>query len=500
MRSGPALLGAFSALAVVGATTAFTLGTPSPAAAATACEVGYTVNDWGSGFTANLSLKNLGTAPLSGWRISYSYTGNQQLQQGWNGTWAQSGKTVTLTPATWNGTIAPNASVTAGANFGYSGANAAPASFSVNGEPCGGTQPPTTTPTTPITQPTTTTTTPPPGGAPKLHVSGNRLADTAGTPVTLRGVNRSGGEFACVQGNGLFDGPMDAASVAAIKSWHANVVRVPFNEDCWLGLSNVDPRYAGATYRAAIKSYVDLLHENGLVAILDLHWTHGVYTGNSSACSDVNATCQKPMTDTEHSVDLWTSVANTFKGDDATILDLFNEPYLDRAVSGSAQAWTCWRDGGSACTGIGYPVAGMQTLVNAVRATGATNVIMLGGLAYSNDLTGWLQYKPSDPAGNLVASWHSYNFNTCSSSSCWDSQLAPVAAAVPLVAGEIGENDCASGYVTGLMDWFDRHQASYLGWTWNTWPCTSGPALITSYDGTPTAFGAGIRAHFLAAG
>jgi hypothetical protein len=206
------------------------------------------------------------------------------------------------------------------------------------------------------------------------------------------------------------------------------------------------------------------------------------------------------MTDTEHSVDLWTSVATTFKGDDATILDLFNEPYLDRAVSGSAQAWTCWRDGGSACSGIGYPVAGMQTLVNAVRATGATNVIMLGGLAYSNDLTGWLQYKPSDPAGNLVASWHSYNFNTCSSSSCWDSQLAPVAAAVPLVAGEIGENDCASGYVSGLMDWFDRHQASYLGWTWNTWPCTSGPALITSYDGTPTAFGAGIRAHFLAAG
>jgi hypothetical protein len=142
----------------------------------------------------------------------------------------------------------------------------------------------------------------------------------------------------------------------------------------------------------------------------------------------------------------------------------------------------------------------MQTLVNAVRATGATNVIMLGGLAYSNDVTGWLQYKPSDPAGNLVASWHSYNFNTCSSASCWDSQLAPVAAAVPLVAGEIGENDCASGYVTGLMDWLDRHQASYLGWTWNTWPCTSGPALITSYDGTPTAFGAGIRAHFLAAG
>ena len=143
-------------------------------------------------------------------------------------------------------------------------------SLAVNGAPCGDTPPPPTTsgPTTVTTAPTTTTSTPPPGGAPALHVSGNRLADVAGT---LRGVNRCGGEFGCVQGTGIFDGPMDAASVAAIKSRHANVVRVPFNEDCWLGLPNVKPEYAGATYRAALKSYVDLLHQNGLVAILDLH-------------------------------------------------------------------------------------------------------------------------------------------------------------------------------------------------------------------------------------
>src|SRR3954470_7280837 len=102
MRSGPALFGALSALAVVGATTAFTLGTPSSSAAAAAgCDVGYSVNDWGSGFTANLTLKNLGTAPLSGWQISYTYVGNQQLQQGWNGTWSQSGRTVTVTSASW---------------------------------------------------------------------------------------------------------------------------------------------------------------------------------------------------------------------------------------------------------------------------------------------------------------------------------------------------------------------------------------------------------------
>ena len=74
-------------------------------------------------------------------------------------------------------------------------------------------------------------------------------------------------------------------------------------------------------------------------------------------------------------------------------------------------------------------MAGFQSLVNTVRATGATNVIMIGGLAYSNNLSQWLTYKPTDSRNNLVAFAHIYNFNTCANTSCWDSQLAPVAAA-----------------------------------------------------------------------
>jgi hypothetical protein len=141
----------------------------------------------------------------------------------------------------------------------------------------------------------------------------------------------------------------------------------------------------------------------------------------------------------------------------------------------------------------------MQTLVNAVRATGATNVVMLGGLAYSNDLTQWLQFKPTDSANNLVAAWHVYNFNSCASESCWDSQLAPVAAQVPLVAGEIGENDCAHGFIDRVMNWLDAHGAGYLGWTWNAWDCSSGPSLISDYNGTATSFGAGLKARLATA-
>jgi hypothetical protein len=58
-----------------------------------------------------------------------------------------------------------------------------------------------------------------------------------------------------------------------------------------------------------------------------------------------------------------------------------------------------------------------------------------GGIAYSNDLSRWLTYRPADPAGRLAAARHVGNLNTCANASCWNSALAPVAAQVPLAAG-----------------------------------------------------------------
>jgi hypothetical protein len=333
--------------------------------------------------------------------------------------------------------------------------------------------------------------------APQLHVSGNHLVDASGKTVVLHGVNRSGGEFACVQNTGIWNGPMDQASIDAMKTWSINIVRVPLNEACWNAESYVPAADAGATYQQAVVAYVNLLNSNGMVADLDLHWTDGAYTGTSSACSSAQATCQKPMPDTAQAVPFWTSVANTFKGNNAVIFDLFNEPYPERATGAEASGWTCWKTGGT-CAGISYSVAGMQTLVNTVRATGATNVISLGGLAYSNDLTAWLANKPTDSSNNLVASWHSYNFNSCSAQLCWTSQVAPVAAQVPLITGELGENTCSSSYITPLMTWLDSIGATYMAWTWNNWDCSSGPSLITDYTGAVTAYGAGYKAHLLA--
>jgi endoglucanase len=317
-----------------------------------------------------------------------------------------------------------------------------------------------------------------------LHVSGSQIVDGAGRPVRLLGVNRSGSEFACVQGWGIFDGPSDAASVQAMAGWRINAVRVPLNESCWLGINGTPAAHSGANYQAAIVDYVKLLNQSGLVVILDLHW---------AALGDTPATSLQPMPNRDHSATFWTQVAATFKDNGSVVFDLFNEPHPDNNRD-TDDAWRCWRDGGT-CPGVPYQAVGMQELVDAVRDAGAQNVILLGGVAHSAHLSRWLTHRPNDPAGNLAASWHVYDFSRCNTQACWDAEIAPLAREVPVVVGEIGERDCAHGFIDPLMRWLDARDIGYLAWTWNTWDCAGGPALIAGYDGTPTAYGRGFRDH-----
>jgi cellulose 1,4-beta-cellobiosidase len=129
------LLGLVSALAAIGT-----------AHAAAGCKVTYSTNSWNTGFTANLTITNLGD-PLTSWTLEWDFTGNQHVTQGWSGDFSQSGKHVTVKNASWNGGLASGASTSAGFNAGYSGTNDPPASFTLNGTTCDGSTTPTPTPT-----------------------------------------------------------------------------------------------------------------------------------------------------------------------------------------------------------------------------------------------------------------------------------------------------------------------------------------------------------------
>lgn len=113
--------------------------TPVATAAASTCQIAYQVlSDWGSGFTAGITITNTGTAPVGSWTLRYFFPGNQQLAEGWSGGWSQSGAFVTVANASWNGAIPAGGSVQIGANFTNTGPNPAPAAFTLNGSPCNG--------------------------------------------------------------------------------------------------------------------------------------------------------------------------------------------------------------------------------------------------------------------------------------------------------------------------------------------------------------------------
>jgi endoglucanase len=318
-----------------------------------------------------------------------------------------------------------------------------------------------------------------------LRVVGNHIEDAAGKTIVLHGVNRSGTEYSCVQSGAFFDGPSNEASVAAIKQWaNVNTVRVPLNESCWLGINDAPERTSGAYYKNAIYNYVQWLHKYDLIPILELHWV-----GPGTAI----ANRQQPMLDADHAAAFWADVATTFMDDDGVVLEPYNEPFPD-GNKDSAAAWACWRDGCTANqyaagnnTPIGtYQAAGMQAIVDAIRGTGSTHIILLGGVQYSNALTQWLAHMPNDPRAQLGAAWHLYEFNACVSETCWNDAPAAVAAAVPLVATEIGEDDCMGVFVEPLMQWLDGKGAGYLAWSWNAGTACV-PATSPGRGGRPWA-------------
>ncbi|HEY8463106.1 MAG TPA: endo-1,4-beta-xylanase [Bacillota bacterium] len=111
---------------------------PSPSATqtTTGCSVNYTQHDWGSGATVNIIIKNNGTTAINGWKLAFSFPGNQKIVNLWCGKYTQSGADVTVTNESFNSTIAPGGTVSFGFNISYSGTNAKPTKFTLNGTDC----------------------------------------------------------------------------------------------------------------------------------------------------------------------------------------------------------------------------------------------------------------------------------------------------------------------------------------------------------------------------
>lgn len=353
---------------------------------------------------------------------------------------------------------------------------------------------------------------------PVLTVDGHRIVDaTSGREFVPHGVNWPSFEYACQQGWGYSNAGARPETASAMLEWNINTVRIPLNQDCWLGEDGLpDSQLFGPTltsggYRNAVESFVGDLTDAGIAVIVDLHW---------SAPPGYQADGLRPMPDVR-SDEFWASVADRFKVNPGVVFDLSNEPHSrwdpqkPKPDGGTGDwdfrlTWNLWEHGGGSATNHAdteypftspaYATTGMTALVDAVRSTGARQPIMLGGLDYANDLSEWLEHVPEDD--QLIASFHKYPGQICNTKSCWNEQVGTLASQVPVITGEVGQNDCQADHLNRYMDWADNLHIGYLARAW--WdldlpagaPSCTNFALIDDLDGTPTpGYGAAYKAH-----
>jgi aryl-phospho-beta-D-glucosidase BglC (GH1 family) len=302
----------------------------------------------------------------------------------------------------------------------------------------------------------------------ELKVSGNQLVTPDGKSVWLQGVNvpelswSPNGENKVVWSVHL-----------AIDDWHANVIRLPVMDTFWFGKGRGDqPSNNADAYRQIVDDAVKLASTRGAYIVLDLH---------------------RFLTPDQSCVDFWKDAAARYKNNPAVLFDIFNEPH--------GISWDVWQKGGpvvlKAKDGTSTTVqgVGMQALVDAVRGTGAKNIIVAGGLEYAYDLTGILNgYALDDKGGNgIMYATHFYNWHKG-----WSAHFMAVAAKYPVLIGETGadikkmnfipanQQEDPSTWVPDLLGFIQKNRLNWTGWSFYT---GSTPGMLSDLSNyTPNSF------------
>ena len=318
----------------------------------------------------------------------------------------------------------------------------------------------------------------------ELRVVGNRLRDAAGNEVWLQGVNAGGMESIPNTDQ------IVKSVVVAIDEWKSNCVRLPVNESFWFGTSAYQSD-GGAAYRAAVDKIVTLAANRGAYIALDLH------------------RFRAPKA--EH-ISFWKDAAKRYANHPAVLFDLFNEPH--------GISWEVWRNGGwvgeagkvdesafltaeEKKKNQGFESVGMQALLDAVRSSGAKNVVIAGGLHWANDLTGIeseaiergesKSYRLDEKGGNgIMYAWHTYHWHKG-----W-ARILPVAAKHPIFLGEVGaapreemtfipmeQKEDWRTFVPDMLGFIQKYRINWTGWCFHP---KAGPCMIENWDYEPTPY------------
>ncbi len=312
---------------------------------------------------------------------------------------------------------------------------------------------------------------------PELHVVGNQIVNTDDKPVWLQGVN-----IVSLEWSAGGERVMKSALVA-VEDWKANAIRLPVKEEYWFG-KTAGQKDGGAAYRQLVENVITLVANRGAYVVLDLH---------------------RFLAPKDEHVAFWKDAAKTYKNHPAVLFDLFNEPH--------GVSWEVWRNGGfvaektqpanadenafltpeeKANAAKGFQSPGMQRLVEAVRETGARNIVIAGGLDWAYDLSGIANgFALIEPGGNgIVYSTHIYPWKRD-----WAGKVLLVADKHPIFVGEVGADikkmsfipaEAQEDAVTWVPEMLGLIQKHKLHWTGFSFHPKASPVMITGWDYAPT--------------
>ena len=307
----------------------------------------------------------------------------------------------------------------------------------------------------------------------ELKVSGNRLVTTAGKEVRLQGVNIGNLSIRPDEEHKIL-----WSAHVALEDWHANVIRLPILDSFWFGRGHgTTTANDAAAYRAIADKVIRIAAAHGAYVVFDLH---------------------RYLTPDQSCIDFWKDAGARYANNPAVLFDILNEPH--------DTTWDVWRNGGVVhekgknphdITGVG-----MQALVDAVRGTGAKNIIVAGGLGFAFDLSGIVNgYALDDKGGNgIMYATHFYNWH-----GGWAKHILGTAAKYPVLVGECGADTTKMNFVpankqedpyTWAPDAIGFIQKNHLNWTAWCFHTRANPNLLLDWDyDTPTPYwGAFVKA------
>ncbi|MFL5655518.1 MAG: glycoside hydrolase family 5 protein [Ktedonobacteraceae bacterium] len=289
------------------------------------------------------------------------------------------------------------------------------------------------------------------------HVVGTQLIDSSGKPLILQGAQIETG-FAYA--NPWKDPTNLEKSLSSMlnstvfnemsQNWHMNALRLPLSN--WVYAAHQQ------LFLQLLDKAIQEANQAGLYVILDLH----DYQQGGSPYGN-GASMPKP-----ESVTFWKAMATHYLNNTMVLFDEYNEPHYPSANQ--------WLNGGGTqkgSTGKTAPIIGLQTLVKAIRSTGAKQIIIIGGIHDAGTL------RISDP--NIVYTTHTYHKVAIGSPAIWNQQWAGFIGHYPLFYGEWALLPNATTYhrcqtatmqnanqkVQAFLNYMQQNQISWTAWQFN---------------------------------